>query len=313
MHAFACLTLSMSPDPTAASLELASPALAGLGESPLWSADEQCLYYIDIAERRVLRLQPDCGSLRSWPLGDEPGCIALIEGGGLLVAQRDGLWRLDTDSGRLLRIAAPPYDPARQRFNDGRVDAAGRFWVGTLDDAREPDAHLYRFEAKVFVPVAGDIANSNGLAWSPDGGRLYWADTKMHRIWVFDFDVQQGRLGERRLFAAFAPRSAGLTLQTYLGRPDGAAVDAEGAYWVAMYEGQRLLKFAPDGQLLATLHLPVRCPTMPCFGGADLRTLYITTARHGRPTEELTAQPWAGGVLTLRVAVPGLPANRLRL
>lgn len=301
-----------STSPTSA-LQLASPALCGLGESPLWSVQEQCLYSIDIAERQVLRLRPESGELQRWSLREEPGCIALIEGGGLLVAQRDGLWRLDVRSGELQHVAAAPYDPARQRFNDGRVDAAGRFWVGTLDDAREAHAHLYRFEAGVFEPMAGGIANSNGLAWSPDQRVLYWADTKGHQIWAYDFDLAQGRLGQRRLFAAFEPRAAGQALETYLGRPDGAAVDEQGCYWVAMYEGQRLLRLSPAGQVLSTLHLPVRCPTMPCFGGPDLRTLYITTARQGRPPEELEAQPWAGGLLQLRVDVPGLAAHQVRL
>ena len=104
-------------------------------------------------------------------------------------------------------------------------------------------------------------------------------------------------------------RRRGPDLAGYGGRPDGAAVDAEGAYWVAMYEGQRLLRLAPDGALLQEVPLPVRCPTMPCFGGADLRTLYITTARHGRPAAELEAQPLAGRVLTMAVDVPGLPVN----
>lgn len=301
-----------STSPTYA-LQLASPALSGLGESPLWSVQEQCLYYVDIAEKQVLRLHPDSAALQRWQLQQEPGCIALIEGGGLLVAQRDGLWRLDISTGDLRQVAQAPYDPARQRFNDGRVDAAGRFWVGTLDDAREPNAQLYRFDAGRFESMAGGIANSNGLAWSPDQRRLYWADTKGHRVWSYEFDLAQGRLGDRELFAAFELRLAGQALDAYQGRPDGAAVDVEGCYWVAMYEGQRLLRLSPTGQLLTTLELPVRCPTMPCFGGADLRTLYITTARQGRPPAELEGQPWAGAVLQLRVEVPGLMPHRVRL
>ncbi|WP_397534020.1 SMP-30/gluconolactonase/LRE family protein [Roseateles sp.] len=301
-----------STSPTYA-FQLASPALSGLGESPLWSVQEQCLYYVDIAEKQVLRLHPDSGALQRWQLQQEPGCIALIEGGGLLVAQRDGLWRLDLSTGDLRQVAQAPYDPARQRFNDGRVDAAGRFWVGTLDDAREPNAQLYRFEAGRFESMAGGIANSNGLAWSPEQRRLYWADTKGHRVWSYEFDLAQGRLGDRELFAAFEPRLAGQALDAYQGRPDGAAVDVEGCYWVAMYEGQRLLRLSPTGQLLTTLKLPVRCPTMPCFGGPDLRTLYITTARQGRPPDELEVQPLAGAVMQLRVDVPGLAPNRVRL
>ena len=145
---------------------------------------------------------------------------------------------------------------------------------------------------------------------------MYWSDTSAHRIFAFDFDAAGGRLSRQRVFAEFPLKQPGqdlaLVLAHYGGRPDGAAVDAEGAYWVAMYEGQRLLRLAPDGSLLQEVLLPVRCPTMPCFGGPDLRTLFITTARDKRPPAELAAQPLAGCVLTLRVGVPGLPVNFAR-
>lgn len=304
----------MTFDMLDAAIARAGPIPAELGESPVWSVDEQCLYYVDIAAREVLRLRLADGCLDRWPQAAEPGCIALLQNGrGLLVARRDGLWRLDTGSGVQQRVAEPPYDSTRQRFNDGKPDARGRFWVGTLDDARAPQATLYRFDAGRFVRMAEGISNSNGLAWSPDQRRLYWADTKAHKVYDFDVEPLRGTLGPRREFAAFAPRADGQPLAQYGGRPDGAAVDAEGCYWVAMYEGARLLRFSPAGELLRELRLPVRCPTMPTFGGADLRTLFITTARAHRPAEELAAEPWAGCVLQLRVAVPGLPAHRVRL
>lgn len=294
-------------------VECAGPHRATLGESPLWHEQEQCLYYVDIAEQQVWRLDPASGASRHWQLDSQPGCIALIEGGGLLVAQRNGLWRLDPASGAHERLAAPPYDPARQRFNDGKPDAQGRFWVGTIDDARLPEAALYRYSGGEFRVMGQGIVTSNGLGWSPDQRQLFWSDTKAHEIYRLPFDPATGELGEREVFARFEPRRAEQSLDDYAGRPDGAAVDAQGCYWVAMFEGQRLLRFSPRGELLQTLPLPVRCPTMPTFGDADLRTLYITTAREKRPAEELAAQPWAGGVLKVRVAVPGLPAARVRL
>ena len=161
--------------------------------------------------------------------------------------------------------------------------------------------------------LAGGISASNGLAFSPDGRTLYWADTKAHVVRALDVDPLDGSLSRQRVFAQFALRDAAQPLEAYGGRPDGAAVDSEGAYWVAMFEGQRLLRLAPDGTQLAELRLPVRCPTLPCFGGADLRTLYITTARDKRPDDELAAQPLAGCVLQLRVDVPGLPAHLAQL
>jgi sugar lactone lactonase YvrE len=141
---------------------------------------------------------------------------------------------------------------------------------------------------------------------------MYGSDTKAHAIYAWDFDASTGAIDNRRVFAQFEPRRPEQALDDYAGRPDGAAVDDEGCYWVAMFEGQRLLRLSPTGELLRTVMLPVRCPTMPAFGGPDLRTLYVTTAREKRPADELAAQPWAGCVLKLRVDVPGLPAQFAR-
>ncbi|WIT13813.1 SMP-30/gluconolactonase/LRE family protein [Paucibacter sediminis] len=292
-------------------VELACPQPATLGESPLWHPLEQCLYYVDIAARQVLRLRD--GEAQVWQLDSEPGCIAALAGGGLLVAQRNGLWWLDTASGAHERLMPPPFDPGQQRFNDGKPDAQGRFWVGTIDDARRPEAGLYRVADGQCQRMVDGITTANGLAWSPDQRCMYGADTKAHAIYAWDFDAGSGAISQRRVFAQFEPRQADQALDDYAGRPDGAAVDAEGCYWVAMFEGQRLLRLSPSGALLQTVRLPVRCPTMPAFGGPDLRTLYITTAREKRPAEELAAQPWAGCVLKLRVDVPGLPAQFARL
>jgi sugar lactone lactonase YvrE len=285
-----------------------------LGESPLWHPREQVLYWCDIPGRALHRFDPATTRHDHWPVASEPSCIAPLHEGGLLVAMRDGLWRFDTRCGeRTVRLAAPPYDPAAQRFNDGKADPLGRLWVGTIDDARRPDAALYRHAHGRIDRMAEGITVSNGLAFSPDGATLYWSDTKAHTVFALDFDLAQGTLGPRRVFAAFAPRGPGQDLADYGGRPDGAAMDSEGGYWSALFEGQRLLRLAPDGRQLAEIRLPVRCPTMPCFGGPDLRTLYVTTARENRPAEELAAQPWAGCVLQARVDVAGLPAHMARL
>ncbi len=278
-----------------------------LGESPLWHPAEQALYAVDIARRQILRWRSGQTEPDIWPQDFEPSCLALRASGGLLVARRDGLFAFDPANGQSTQLQPPPFDPARQRYNDGKVDAAGRLWVGTIDDARAPEAALYRLNPDGAQRMAGGITTSNGLAWSPDGRWLYWADTKAHTVFRLGFDGRQGELGEAEAWVRFPARDPQQALDAYGGRPDGAAVDAEGAYWVAMFEGQRLLRLGPDGQLLQSVALPVRCPTMPCFGGPDLRTLYLTTAREKRPADELAAQPLAGAVLSLRVAVPGLP------
>ncbi len=283
------------------------PAL--LGESPLWHPAEQVLYWCDIAALRLHRFDPRSLQHRAWSFDAEPACCVPLGGGGLLLALRDGLWRFDARSGRRERVAVAPYDSASERFNDGKADAQGRFWIGTLHDQREPKAALYCWAGGRFTRMADGITTSNGLAFGTDCRTLYWADTPAHAVIAFDFDGSDGSLSRRRVFRQFAPRAAGQPLDEYGGRPDGAAVDAEGAYWVAMYEGQCLLRLSPLGELLARIELPVRCPTMPCFGGADLRTLYVTTARQNRPATELARQPWAGCVLQCRVEVAGLPAE----
>jgi sugar lactone lactonase YvrE len=277
-----------------------------LGESPLWHPKEQALYAVDIPGRQVLRWRDGASEPEIWPQDAEPGCIAAREGGDLLVARRDGLWALDTTTGAQQLVSPPPYDPARLRFNDGKVDPAGRFWVGSISDAREPEAVLYRFAGGAFVAQVTGLTTSNGLAWSPDSRRILWSDTKAHRIYVADFDALTGTLSAPRVFAEFKPRTPG---EAYGGRPDGAAMDAEGHYWAAMFEGGCLLRIAPNGEIVQRVELPVSCPTMPTFGGADLRTLFVTTAREKRPADELERQPLAGAVLQLRVDVPGLPAT----
>lgn len=299
--------MTLLADP-AVQLAVASRCL--LGESPLWHPREQRLYWCDIPGHRLYRHDPVTQDLVHWDFDTDVACCAPMLDGGLLIGMRDGLWRFDTARGERRRLAAPPYDPATERFNDGKCDPQGRFWVGTIYEPRDPaKARLYRFQHGVLDAQVDGLTVTNGLGWSPDGRRLYVSDTKAHRIDRFDVDPVGGGLSGRRTFVQFPLRQAGEPLSAYGGRPDGAAVDTEGCYWVAMFEGARLLRLSPDGQVLREVRLPVQCPTMPCFGGSDLRTLYITTASHHRPPAELADQPWAGGLLSLRVDVPGLPAN----
>ncbi len=281
-----------------------------LGESPTWHPEHGALYWTDIPGMRLHRWVPATSTHDEWAFETEVGSFAPLPGGALLLALRSGLERFDPATGRRTRLAAAPYDTKTQRFNDGKADPQGRFWVGTLCEPREPAlAALYRWNGAKLERIAGDISVSNGLGFSPDGRTLYWSDTHAHRVYAFDFDGAEGSLSNRRVFASFAKKQPNQDLPTYGGRPDGAAVDVEGGYWVAMFEGQRLLRFSPAGETLLEVPLPVRCPTMPCFGGPDLRTLFVTTARDKRPADELAAQPLAGCVLHLRVDVPGLPVH----
>jgi len=273
-----------------------------LGECPLWHPDEQALYWIDIAGRAVHRLHPKSNEHVTWSLPSEPGCIARCADGGLVVAMRSGVEILDTISGKLSPLLDAPFDQSRVRFNDGRCDAQGRLWVGTLYEPRDrPGATLYCVDRGVIRDVGNPVTVSNGVAFSVDNSILYHADTTAHCIRTYDFDVGTGRLGKSRIFKQFSTDKT----KDYGGRPDGAVVDSENAYWCAMYEGGRLLRLAANGDVLDEIHLPVRCPTMMAFGGEDLRTLFVTTARHNRSDEELKMYPLSGCVLSLHVDVPG--------
>jgi sugar lactone lactonase YvrE len=300
--------VSAAPSHPAVRIAVASAAL--VGESPFWHPGEQALYYCDIPGRRLHRFDPARGDFVHWDLDSEPGCAAPMLDGALLLGMRDGLWRLDPRSGERRRLAEPPYDPARERFNDGKCDPQGRFWLGTIYEPRDAAAAaLYRWSDGRLERQCGGVTVANGLAWSPDGHTMYWSDTRAHVVYAFDFEPSDGAISAQRVFARFAPRAPQQSLDDYGGRPDGAAVDAEGCYWVAMFEGGRLLRLSPAGETLREVPLPVRCPTMPCFGGADLRTLYVTSSRENRSAAELVEQPYAGCVFALDVDVPGLPVN----
>ena len=293
-----------------AGVRVAVAAAARLGESPVWHPRERSLYYCDIPGRALQCFDPHSGALRHWHFDTEVASLAPKLDGTLLLAMRDGLWRFDPASGVRTPLVEPPYDPAHERFNDGKCDPQGRFWVGTIYEPRDPAlASLYCYSRGTLARRLGGVTVLNGLAWSPSGRTMYWSDTKAHTIYAADFDPAGGALSRQRVFASFAPKQPGQALATYGGRPDGAAMDTEGCYWVAMFEGQRLLRLSPDGELIREVVLPVRCPTMPCFGGPDLKTIYVTSAREHRSAAELIEQPYAGCVLALDVDVPGLPVN----
>ena len=287
-----------------------------LGESPFWHPQEQMLYWVDIPGKQLLRAGHQTGDVQAWPMPSEPGCMAPAARGGLVIALRHGVFRAAHWGGELVRIATLPYDSSVVRANDGKCDALGRFWVGTIDEPKASRAaELYSIDCRAGQAVvqrqAGDALTANGLAWSPDGRTLYWADTPQHLVHAWDFDLAANRLSDHRTQLQFASKPAGWTFAdgSYQGRPDGAAVDALGNYWVAMFEGRRVCQVAPDGHLLQTLDTPAQCPTMPCFGGEDLKTLYVTSARHGRGAPELAQFPNSGAVFFTRVQTPGLPVN----
>ncbi|MFL9927044.1 SMP-30/gluconolactonase/LRE family protein [Herbaspirillum lusitanum] len=274
-----------------------------LGESPLWHAEEAALYWIDIPGKAVHRLHPASQQHQSWNMPQEPGAIVRHAQGGLVVALRTGMAHLNTQNGALTPMLEAPYDISRIRFNDGRCDASGRFWCGTIYEPRDRESGtLYCFERNALRDAHHAVTTSNGVAFSPDQRRMYHSNTPAHRINLYDYDLATGGTSNCRLFKQFdADKSA----PDYGGRPDGAAVDSEGAYWCAMFEGGRVLRLSPEGEILREIKLPAKCPTMVAFGGDDLRTLFITTGRNGRSEDELARFPLSGCVLSVQVDVAG--------
>jgi sugar lactone lactonase YvrE len=273
---------------------------ASLGECPVWSADERALYWVDINGPSLNRFEPARGTNSAWPLPQAIGSFALRSRGGFVAALRDGIWFVDRQGTLERKIAAAPYDPAHHRFNDGRADAQGRFWVGSMNEKRDANsARLYRLSTDLdLVPMLDDMMISNGLGFSPDGRTMYHSDTPARTVRAYDFDGARGALSNGRVFAHFAGED---------DRPDGAAVDSEGCYWSAFYRGGKLVRFSPQGVRLAEYAVPAMCPTMCAFGGDDLRTLYVTTARQMREADELARLPQSGGIFAMRVDVAGMP------
>ena len=285
---------------------LALDAKAKLAECPLWSTVEQKLYWVDISGWAIHRFDPVSGGDEKWPMPCEPGCIAFAAGGGLIAALRDGFYRFHPATKQLCKIADAPYDTATMRFNDGRCDAAGRFWAGAMFEPRtHACAGVYALERGHVREGWGEadalgVKVSNGLAFSADGKTVYQSDTPNHVIYQFPF--ANGEVGARRVFARCADNR---TAPDYGGRPDGAAIDRAGNYWSAQYEGSRVLRFSPEGEVTAVVHVPARRVTMIAFGGAELTTLYITTAREGASADELAATPHAGGIFKIKLNVAG--------
>lgn len=283
-----------------------------LGESPFWHPRERALYWLDIPGRAVLRTRGElaAATIERWPLAQEPGCMAPAARGGLVIALRDGIYRAPTWGGELELLAPARHDTATMRYNDGKCDALGRFWAGTLHEPKtQRAAVLYCLDARGggtprLSSMAGDATTANGLGFAPDARTVYWADTAAHSVRAWDWASEANVLSRPRVFHQFDPKQPGAP---YAGRPDGATVDAQGDYWAAMFEGAQLLRLAPSGAVREALPVPVQCPTMPCFGGDDLRTLFVTSARRGRPADELARFPGSGHVLYMRTEAAGLP------
>jgi sugar lactone lactonase YvrE len=273
-------------------LELILDAGCQLGESPVWCPQRELLLFVDISGRRLLKFNPASRALESCAIEEDIGCVAPSKGGGFVAGLRSGIWLLNEKGEKQRMLAANPEDSQVSRFNDGRVDGAGRFLAGTVDERKASRAALYRCDRRGLIRLTDGLITSNGLAFSPDGRTLYHSDTPRFTVYRYDYDASSGTAENRRVFAQLKPTASDR------GRPDGAAVDAQGCYWTALYEGGRVQRYDPEGRLMSEHAVPVRNPTMPAFGGLGLNTLFVTTARDATGS--------GGGLYAADVDVPGL-------
>jgi len=273
---------------------------AELGECPVWSAAEKAVYWIDIHGRKLHRTDPRTRTTESRALPSRPGMIALREKGGLVVVLEDGVYGCEPKSGALELLVPLESDLPENRPNDGKCDAAGRLWVGTMNLIEEgrPSGNFYRIGPDLTVTkIATGLGIPNGLAWSPDDKTMLHTDTCANVVWRYDYDPASGeRNAEETYFRFDSAKTGGV---------DGAAMDTEGGYWPALYGGSKLLRILPDGTVDREFPLPVSQPTMPAFGGPEMSTLFVTSAYQNLSDSERRAQPLAGGLLAVETNVRG--------
>ena len=284
-----------------------------LGECPLWDERLQCLWWVDIRAPALRRWDAAHQALHTWPMPELVGSIALTDRDGVvLVALRSRLALFDTNgdtTSERFETLVEARLPQDHRFNDGRCDRQGRFWVGTMHHlTRAPEGSLFRLDAQGYSKVIADgIAIPNSLAFSPDGRTMYFADSLQHRIDAFDYDPASGRRGAARALAAIEPPAF----------PDGSCVDAEGCLWSAQFHNARLVRYAPDGRIERTLSVPMKRPTCCTFGGDDFGTLYVTGVSHSMSDVERAADPLAGALFAFDIGrewgIHGLPEPRFNL
>jgi sugar lactone lactonase YvrE len=294
--------------------ELVVDARNAVGESPVWMAGEQALYWVDITARTLNRWTAATQALSQWTAPEMIGCVAPHAQGGWIAGMETGLFHLRPQASGAMdvqRLSTEPHGQPGMRFNDGRCDRQGRFLAGTMmiNMAPSPRAGCvssYQNNSNPGATPAGGTVTRlldglcvpNGMAFSPDGRTMYLSDSHptVQTIWAFDYDTANGSPRNRRVFVDMNPLP---------GRPDGAAVDAEGCYWICANDAGLIHRFTPAGRLDRSLAVPVKKPAMCAFGGAQLDTLFVTSIRPGGV--DLSDQPLAGGVFALRPGVCGLP------
>lgn len=269
-----------------------------LGEGPLWSPTEGFLWWVDIKRAKLHRHNPLTGNTRRYDLPLHASTLALAEGGLIMVGDLE-IGRYDTATEHYQRVVTLN-EPDGFRSNDGGMAPDGSLWFGTMDDAETlPEGQYYRLLADLSVERIGlpEVLVTNTMQFSPDGGTFYTSDSAEQMILAFDHDIESGALSNRRVFAST------LDAGCY---PDGSAIDQDGYVWNAQWAGSRIVRYAPDGAIDRIVKMPVSRPTSCAFGGPDLRTLYVTSARIGLSDAALDRQPMAGSLFAIEVDTPGL-------
>ncbi len=275
-------------------------AKASVGEGPIWDHRTQELVWVDIPAGALHRFDPRTGANVPALVGQPLAAVALRAAGGFVLALRDGF--AISDAGEVAVVAAVERENPGTRLNDGACDTAGRFWAGSMHRGQLPGAgSLYRLDADHTVTAVLDgVTISNGIGWSPDNDLMYYVDSPSGGVDVFEFDLSSGDVSNRRRL---------VTIQPADGLPDGLAIDESGALWVALWDGGQVRRYAPSGELIGIVELPVRQVTKPAFGGPSLDRLYVTTAAAGT---DASIDPLAGGLFCAEVGVRGIEAPLFR-
>jgi sugar lactone lactonase YvrE len=280
------------------------PLAAELGEGPVWVQRDNALWFVDIKKQQVHRYDPGDGTKRSWDAPEQVGFLFPAERGGFVAGLKSGLYHFDERSGSFELIAKVEIDKPDNRLNDGVVDPKGRLWFGTMDNSEKAKSGaFYCFADGKVTPTGIDgIAITNGPAVSPDGRLLYLVNTLKGTIEAADIGGD-GSLNRRRPFVRIDPKE---------GHPDGPTIDSNGYLWIALYAGWEVRRYSPAGELVDQVRFPVANVTKIAFGGADMRTVYSTTARQLLTPEQIAKQPQIGDLFEFTVDVPGVPCPLVR-
>lgn len=275
-----------------------------LGEGPRWDGLRGFLYWVDIRRGNFIRRNLASGQMEQAYIGMPLGCIGLCVSEKLIMGTKAGFGLWDLKARTIEMLPGLRIDRMDTRFNDGAVDRAGRFWAGTMTP--EGQAVLYRLDPDGSIHTMDTgFSTCNGIGWSPDNTRMYFTDSHVHTIYVYDFDFASGAIANRRVFARIS--------QPETAVPDGLTVDAEGCIWSALWNGWRIVRFDPQGQVMRELSVPVQRVTACTFGGPELDTLYITTAWNELTPEQRATQPQAGDLFQFTPGVKGMPESRFRV